>query len=135
VVENIRRAAAKSLELMGADAANSVPIFTQMLSDTNKEIRGRAAVALWKIAKRTDGLSVMATNIWPPLLPGSSDPGRVVWEDQLNVLAEMGPAAKAAVPNLLRLCNHRQTPPIAPRALEILRKIDPEVAAGVILPQ
>ena len=129
LANEVRKGAAKALELMGSEAVAAVPALIQKLADADKDVRGRFAVALWKIAGRTDGVAVMAANIWPPKYPGSSDSAD--WEDQLNALAEMGPAAKVAVPNLLRLCRHQQTPPIAPRALEILRDIDPETAAKV----
>lgn len=129
LTRNVRIEAARALERMGAEAAVAVPALIQMLTDADKDVRGRSAIALWKIAGRTDGAAEMAANIWPPrnLLGGSES---AAWEDQLNMLAEMGPAAKAAVPNLQKLCRF-VNPDIGPRALAILKKIDPEAAAKV----
>jgi hypothetical protein len=69
---------------------------------------------------------VVAADLYPPWFEDTN------WEDLLNALAEMGPAAKAAVPNLQKLCRF-VNPDIAPRALAILKKIDPEAAAKVRL--
>ena len=128
VVNGVRSGAASALERMGSEATAAVPSLIQLLADSDKVVRGRSAIALWKIAGRTDGAEVMAANIWPPGIFSSGS--SVDLEDQLNALAEMGPAAKAAVPSLHKLCrfNDQVT---GPRAFATLKKIDPEAAATV----
>jgi RNA polymerase sigma factor (sigma-70 family) len=126
LTRNVRIEAARALERMGSEAAVAVPSLIQMLADSDKDVRGRSTIALWKIAGRTDGAAVVAADLYPPWFEDTN------WEDLLNALAEMGPAAKAAVPNLQKLCRF-VNPDIAPRALAILKKIDPEAAAKVRL--
>jgi HEAT repeat protein len=81
-------------------------------------------MALWKVAGRTEGATVLSEAIHPPRL---DDPS---WHERLAALGEMGPAAKETVANLERLCSWGNQE-IREPALAALQEIDPEAAAKV----
>ena len=93
---NYRLWAAQALNSIGFDQQTAAQPLEPLLSSTDKTIRVQAALALWKISGRTDGLDVLIRNIYPP----NAD---FFYLEQVGALGEMGKAATSAVPVLQRL--------------------------------
>jgi HEAT repeat protein len=92
----VRGAVISVLGAIGPMAKPAVPQITAALKDPNKFVRTMAAVALWWIDRQTN-VTV------PILIEGLEDKGMDL-EDRKGcawVLGEMGPKAKAAVPELI----------------------------------
>jgi RNA polymerase sigma factor (sigma-70 family) len=125
-VVSLRIEAARALQRMGPDAQAAVPILKERLADPNRETRIVAAMALWRIAHEADGpIHVLANSIYPYL-----DEDDYLIKDQLKVLGEMGPAAMAAVPNLVKLSKH-PTAVVRESARAALEHIDPDAASSI----
>ncbi|HYG35449.1 MAG TPA: HEAT repeat domain-containing protein, partial [Clostridia bacterium] len=120
----VRSSAAETLESMGQDAESAVPHLSELLSAGDRNVRTAAAMALWRIAGRTDVAPLLVDNIYPPR------PGDPSWEKPIQLLGEMGPAATCSLPTLLRLCKFI-TPEVREPALAALTKIDPEAATAI----
>lgn len=120
--QRVKSSAAEALGHLGPQAEAAIPQLTTLLGDSDKEVRVRAAVALWRISGHTDGVQVLAENVSSKFM----DP---TWHQQLEVLGEMGPTAKAAIPALQYLCRFAN-PEIREPALTTLSKIAPEMAAS-----
>jgi RNA polymerase sigma factor (sigma-70 family) len=114
----VRISGAEALQGIGPEASSAIPMLELLLRDADKDVRAAVAIALWKIAGRTDGI----TAIIESLSPGSSR-----MYEGLDALGEMGPAAGqaiGAVTHLTRFVN----PEIRDPAVAALNKIVPAAA-------
>lgn len=124
---NLKISAIDALEKIGPDAQSAVPLLNELLDYPEKQVRASSAIALWKITGQTDVASgVLADTIYPP--PG---PDLHVWRKQMEALAEMGPAAQAALPALQKLAKWGNEE-IREPALETLNKISPSPANQMV---
>jgi HEAT repeats len=126
----VRELAAQTLGRMGASAKAAVPRLTEMLNDSHGDARHEAAIALWRINGNTNVIPHLISE-----LARSTDP--IACRNILTALGEIGPAAKAAVPEVLRKFEypswlfHLAGATVPDAAREALAKIDPEAAAKV----
>lgn len=90
---DVRRAAAKSLGMIGADAKDAVPALAKALTDEDALVRVSAAFALYKIGPD-------AREAAPALADALSDQMPLVRMDAAMALCRIGPDAEAAVPAL-----------------------------------
>lgn len=117
----------RSFELFahaGPDAAAAVPFLEANLASENYAmVRGLIGVALWRIRHEASPEVISA------LADGLSSPYQSVQVSALDVVAELGPQAAAAVPSLERLSRHPRIR-IRRKALEALAAIRKQ-SAGV----
>lgn len=112
--------AARTLGEMGAEAAAAVPALNIILDSVQENARLQAATALWRITHDPNLVDRVIQEL-------GKRQGYTTYKGFLNLLGEMGPAAKAAVPEILRTMTHWGTDmsrPVRP----VLQKIDPEAA-------
>jgi hypothetical protein len=91
------------------------------LQAPNAYLRGQTAVAIWRISSDVD-------TALPALLremPGASEGSKWDW---IVALGEMGPRAKAAVPQLTRELEQAKEPWILDCVTNALKSIDPAAA-------
>ncbi len=103
---------------------SAVPELRSMLNDTNSYTRRQAAIALWRITRDTSLVSDTVAE-----LERVQDP--TTCRNLLEVLGAIGPAAKPAVPALLRLMRSSmaKNPWVISNAVRTtLSRIDPETA-------
>lgn len=93
----VRRSAAYALGCLGKDAANALAELNNALNDKNPAVRQNAAWALGKVGKA----SVLA------LRKALTDGDSYVVREAANSLAEVGPAAREALSELLAQINHK----------------------------
>lgn len=113
--------AARTLGEMGREAEGAVPALKTMLDTPQENSRLQAATALWRITHDTN----LVDRVIPEL---GKRQGYTTYKGFLNLLGEMGPAAKPAVPEILRTMTRWGTEmsrPVRP----VLEKIDPEAAS------
>ncbi len=109
--------------LAGPDAAAAVPFLEANLAGENYAmVRGLMGVALWRIQHQASPAVVSA------VADGLSSPYQAVQVSAVDAVAEMGPQAAAAVPNLERLSHHPRVR-IRRKALEALAAIRNQSAA------
>lgn len=114
--------AIEALERIGDDAQTGVPQIAALLKDSDKEVRIRAAIALWRMVKSTEGATILTETIYPPM-PSPE------WQQHVEILGEMGTGASDSVPALRRLCKF-VNPEIREPALAALTKIEATAASG-----
>jgi HEAT repeats/HEAT repeat len=120
--------AAITLGKLGAKAKAAVPALTELLTDSNDALREAAATALWRIEKSPRGVTVLAER-----LDEAQDYQTCV--RVMKTLAEMGPAAKSAVPVIQKKIEEPGVPfvpatvDLGQLAVDTLAKIDPKAAA------
>jgi hypothetical protein len=104
----------------------AVPELSKLLRQPEAALRTQAAIALWRINRDT--------NVAPVLTAELERVGHVFSYDILTALGEMGPAAKSAVPVIVKKLEDPKVnsrggaPNLA--ALEALKKIDRTAAAN-----
>jgi HEAT repeat protein len=92
----VRLTAAFALKEMGSEAKAAVAPLTKVsLYDPDPRVRLEAAVALWKIERRTHG-------VIPILVRALQQPDELLHWIAADCLGEMGPAASDAVPALVQ---------------------------------
>ncbi|PYJ55030.1 MAG: hypothetical protein DME24_25485 [Verrucomicrobia bacterium] len=117
--------AARVLGEIGPQAQVAVPALTKLLSDTDPYAREEAAVALWRINHDTNVIPVLLAE-----LEAANEAPR--YGIILTAFGEMGPAAKPAVPAIMKTIRERRGMPnphgidIPEVALKALKKIDPD---------
>jgi HEAT repeat protein len=135
--------AAEVLGRMGPPAKSAVPALTDLLRESDPEACVQAALALWRIDRRTEEtVPVLLSALkgpWTPR-PGSalSVPGRFgavssappACQQAADALGQMGTEARAAVPALTELLRDPQFFSYRPSYALALFKIDRQ-AAGV----
>jgi HEAT repeat protein len=85
--------AARTLGRNGKDASAGCDALKRLLQDPEGEVRREAAVALWRITAKPEGLI--------EILSDTSQRGLGNVAEALDILAEIGPPAQSAVPQLL----------------------------------
>jgi hypothetical protein len=123
-----RAQAVRILGLLGPEAKAAVPVLIQIVGSSNATLRVQAAVALWRINRDTNMVQVLTAEL-------DRAPFLLYQSDVVSVLGEMGPAAKPAVPVIVRILENRPINPfgIADYGLELtaLDRIDREAAQAV----
>jgi HEAT repeat protein len=118
--------AAQTLGKIGPPAKEAIPDLTASLSNKNRGLRICAAGALWRITNESD-------SSLPILIKAVKDGESVAESDThqaIEILEDMGPQAKAAVPALLAA--HARTEGWARDMLErVLKRIDPEASKKI----
>lgn len=128
----------RTLGRIGPPAKPAVPALTKLLKHPDGQLRFSAARALWDIDKNTEGIStaiaiLKAGREWwvknatsgNSACPGSS---LILWRQAIEWLGDIGPAAKAALPELeaaLADPSHRS------EAMAAIEKIDPKAAEEI----
>lgn len=127
---SFRWAAAVFLGEMGPAAERAIPLLEEASKDTDKEVASLAVQALAEISSKT--LPII-TNLL-------SDPDPNIRISACAALGKLGPAAKGAVPLLVKATGDRATgspaimgrpmgaESVRDRALQVLEKLDPEAA-------
>jgi HEAT repeat protein len=98
----VREQATDFLEQLRSDAQSIVPKLRELLNDAEPYERGRAAFLLWRITGETNVLPVLIRELQQV---SEIYTGRRI----LTALAEMGPAAKVAIPVLLEVLKESDT--------------------------
>jgi HEAT repeat protein len=127
-----RWAAAVFLGEMGSAAERAIPLLEQATKDSDKEVASLAIQALAEISPKT----------FPVITNLLSDPDPNIRISACAALGKIGPAAKAAVPLLVKATEDRATgspaimgrpvgaESVRDRALAVLEKLDPEARKG-----
>jgi len=118
----VREAAARSLGEIGPDGALAVPTLISLLGDPEQYLRHEAAIALWQITHDTNLIAQFATAL-------ENAPTAREYRTYLEVLAFIGPSAKASVPIILRPTSRFKTDLSRP-ILHALQRIDPDAVAN-----
>jgi len=127
----VRVCAFEALWMIGPKAKAALPALRNLLTTNANDPYwgGKTAIAIWRI----DG---DVTNTLPVLIQVLSQPNPQESAVAIDVMAEMGPRAKAAVPVLLNELSQPSIPAIIAADADIgqkitnaLKKIDPEAAA------
>ena len=119
-VAYLQAVAANALGKIGPAAATAVPQLKATLSATNSYLRGQAAAAIWRIDGDVD-------TVLPILLKEISGTGGDLNWDWIVALGEMGPRAKAAVPQLKKELVKASQPWVLQHITNALMRIDPTV--------
>jgi hypothetical protein len=122
----VRENAARALGSMGSAASVAVPKLAGLLDDPSDLMRLESAGALWKIQRDTN----LVYRVMEQL---EKRQGVQVYKGFLDLLAEMGSAARPAVPVILRSMTNWGTDMSRP-IRRALAKIDPEAELRMIRP-
>ncbi len=112
----------KSAEVLGdagAAAKIAIPALKKLLNHQAPEVRLNAAIALWKIDQNPSVVPVLAGLL-------KEEKGTVTWS-AAYALSEIGPAAKAALPELVKAFSRPQLN-ASDALLNAIQKIDPAEA-------
>jgi hypothetical protein len=118
----VRAAAAVALGKIGPPAASALPALKAALQESNSYLRGQAAVATWRVAADAD----TALPILLKEMPAAAESQKWDW---IAALGEMGPRARAAVPQLLVELRQDKIDRVLVCLTNALKSIDPEAAA------
>lgn len=124
--EETRAEAARYLASLGAPAKGAVPALRKLLADEKTVVQLEAALALVALDPKAASEAVPALTAALKSNTGTDDPHIPV--RAANALAELGPAAKAAVPELVRLFDAKN-PHVRLTAATAAARIAPEQAA------
>jgi hypothetical protein len=114
---------AGTLGAIGPEAQAAVPALTALLDNPTEYVRLNAATALWQITHNTNLLYRVIAEL-------EKRQGYANYKGFLHLLGEMGPAAKPAVPAILKSMNNWGTDvsrPVRP----VLLRIDPDAVAAL----
>jgi hypothetical protein len=118
----VRAAAAVALGKIGPSAAAALPALKAALREPNSYLRGQAAVATWRVAADADtALAVLLQE-----MPFASESEKWDW---IVALGEMGPRARAAVPQLTLELRQDKINWVLNHLTNALVSIDPKAAA------
>jgi hypothetical protein len=122
----LRATAIVALERIGPVAKDAVPALKTLLQEQTAEptLRGRAALAIWRI----DGDVDTTLPVFLQEMPRTGEINKGGW---IIALGEMGPRARAAIPQLEVELTQDKSPWILQSVTNALLKIDPEAAARV----
>ena len=120
----MRRFAAYGLEGIGRKAAAAEKPLRDGLRDSDPGVRIAAAAAYWSVSGKADD----AVRVLRSALQTTSDSTARMWA--ADALAAIGPAAKAAVPDLAT-CLKSETRYVVTSSAKALGKIGPDAAAAV----
>jgi HEAT repeat protein len=145
--EPARIKAAEVLGHLGPAAKAAVPALRELLKAVDPEARIQAALALWRIERRTeDTIPVLVDALHNPtasrLGSTSSSPSRFgtstrpivipLCQQAADALGQMGPAARAAVPALTEALKDAHVAAYRPAFALALAKIDPAAAKAAV---
>jgi HEAT repeat protein len=128
-IDYVRETAARSLAMLGPEAAVAAPGLNESLCDRLASVRLWSAIALWRIHHDPDAIAVLIAD----LKTASAEDGTCY--AAIRVLGEAGALAKPAVPTvssiMLQYDPERALPEgaadLIQAAREALRLIDPEI--------
>jgi HEAT repeat protein len=120
----MRRFAAYGLQGIGRKAVAAEKALRDGLRDSDPGVRVAAAAAYWSITGKTED----AVRTLQSALQTADDWAAQMWA--ADALAEIGPAAKAAVPDLMT-CLKSDTRYVVTSSAKALGKIGPDAAAAV----
>jgi HEAT repeat protein len=107
------------LARFGPDAKVAVPTLVKVLKSDSYPLRIVAAEALWRIEKHQDAVPALVEVLKLP----------DYWsQDTANVLGEIGPDAKPAIPELIRVYSNSTNLDMRKEIAKAIKKIDPEKA-------
>ena len=118
----VRAAAAVALGKIGPPAASALPALKAALRESNSYLRGQAAVATWRVSANADTALAVLLQEMPAAGEGEK------W-DWIVALGEMGPRAKAAVPQLTVELRQDKMNWVLISVTNAFKSIDPEAAA------
>lgn len=119
----VRAVAASALGKIGPDAAAALPALKEALNESHSYFRGQVATAILRISGDVDtAIPVLLAEI-----PGTIGDSKWEW---IIALGEMGPRAKAAVPQLKMELQSNQQNWVLTYVTNALKSIDPEAAAA-----
>jgi HEAT repeat protein len=118
----LRAVAAVSLGKIGPAAAGALPVLKTALHESNSYLRGQTAVAIWRIDSDVDTALPVLLREMPATIEDSK------W-DWIVALGEMGPRAKAALPQLRTELQQDQKEWILAYVTNALKSIAPEASA------
>jgi HEAT repeat protein len=140
-----RAKAAEVLGGMGPAAKSAVPALTDVLNGSDNQARVQAALALWKIDGRAqEAVAVLVAALRSPLTPSPSKlapPGRFgvpglppapICQQAAEALAQMGPAAQAAVPAVREVLSDPRLSAYRPYYALALLKMAPQTAKAAV---
>ncbi len=143
------------LERIGPEAKPAVPVVMNMLHDSSVDVRVMASWTLWKINSETNTVVPILKEaltepqnyfmkwrvpgflneidptdacVIPMLIEQAAGDNAILRRRAVLALSKFGSAASAAVPVLLQQVTNAP-PSVRARALEALKRIDPEIAA------
>ena len=102
---------------IGPEAHAAIPALTRLMNDARSGAREEAATALWRISLDTNAIPVLAEEL-------DKTPYVATRWNILRALRQIGPAAKPAIPSILRVISNPHAD-AAPEGWQALRKIDP----------
>ncbi|MGE3808002.1 MAG: HEAT repeat domain-containing protein [Gemmataceae bacterium] len=121
--------AATALGRIGPDARAACPHLRRILdAEKCNSFRAAAALALWRIDKSDVAVASLAD-----LLKALDRPESLLWYQALDCLGELGPAAKPAVAQLIKIFQNEMS--YRPYVIEVLGRIGPEAKEAVPLLQ
>ena len=118
----VRAIAAVALGKVGPAATNALPALQVAMHESEGYLRGQSAVAIWRISGDVDITLPVLLREMPATMEDSK------W-DWIIALDEMGPRAKAAVPQLKAELKQAHEQWVLNYVTNALRSIDPEAAA------
>ena len=118
----VRAAAASSLGKIGPVAASALPVLKAALQESHSYFRGHVATAILRI----NGDVETALPVLLAEMPGTIGDSKWEW---IIALGEMGPRAKAAVPQLKKELQSNHQKWVLTYVTNALKSIDPEAAA------
>jgi HEAT repeat protein len=117
----LRAAAALALGKIGPASSNALPMLRAALQEPNSYLRGQVAVAIWRIDSDVD----TAMPVLIREMPSTSEDSKWDW---IVALGEMGPRARAAVPQLRNELKNDQKSWVLEHVTNTLKRIEPEAA-------
>lgn len=113
--------AVHALGNIGPDAAAAVPDLLERLESKDGDVRAYAAGALWKINQHPRAIPALLAELKSPV---EGSPYYAI-----ITAGEIGPPAKAGVPELIKALSHREIY-VRQEALRALEKVDPAAIPG-----
>jgi HEAT repeat protein len=139
-----RTKAAEVLGRMGPAAKLAIPALAEVLRGSDNQSRIQAALALWRIDRRTEDVipvfvAALKSSFTPSprstlTLPGrfgvAGPPPAPLCQQAAEALGQMGPEARAALPALRQVLQDPQLSAYRSYYARALAKIDPQSATG-----
>jgi HEAT repeat protein len=123
---DIRIQAVNALSKIGPGARQALPALYGLLKDGNGNLRGVAAEALWRIARRAEPSVHVLTQLWNQ---GDTSGVRT---HAAAILGEMGPSARAALPELKKALHDKNDSLRGAMALACWRIESREALGGMV---
>ena len=116
-----RQRALEGLAFLGNEAKSTLPKIKQLMTNPEKSVQHTAARSYWKITGDADAAADVLTKLVPTMVYGA---------DAMDIIGEMGPAAKKAVPEIIK---QLKSPEVTTReaACYALASIGPDAKAAI----